>query len=118
MRHVKWLLLPLFFCVGIALPTAQSSKTFKGRIAPVPIDVSMQATIAGTGSILEVEVVPTVATTQNGKIPLRLSSSIASLSASTFMRKSLSDGIFLSARWPKPRVIIPLSIEECAWSEA
>jgi len=54
MRHVKWLLLPLFFCVGIALPTAQSSKTFKGRIAPVPIDVSMQATIAGTGSVTAV----------------------------------------------------------------
>ena len=51
---MKWLLLPLFFCVGIALPTAQASKTFKGRIAPVPIDVSMQATIAGTGSVTAV----------------------------------------------------------------
>jgi CHRD domain len=51
---VKWHLLPLFFCLGIAVPTAQSPKTFKGRIAPVPIDVSMQATVAGTGSVTAV----------------------------------------------------------------
>jgi hypothetical protein len=31
--------------------SAQPAKTFKGRIAPVPIDISMQATIAGTGSV-------------------------------------------------------------------
>jgi len=54
MRHMKWLPLPLFFCLCIALPTAQSSKTFRGRIAPVPLDVSMQATIAGTGSVTAV----------------------------------------------------------------
>src|SRR5579864_4254380 len=29
----------------------QSSKTFKARLAPVPIDVSMQATIAGRGAV-------------------------------------------------------------------
>ena len=51
---MKWTLLPLFFCLGIAVPTAQSSKTFKGRIAPVPIDVSMQATVAGSGSVTAV----------------------------------------------------------------
>jgi hypothetical protein len=51
---VKWLPLPLFICVGIAVLTAQPPKTFKGRIAPVPIDVSMQATIAGTGSVTAV----------------------------------------------------------------
>jgi len=30
---------------------AQSSKTFKTRLAPVPIDVTMQATISGSGSV-------------------------------------------------------------------
>jgi len=49
-----WRVLPLFFCVGIAVPTAQSPRTFKGRIAPVPIDISMQATIAGSGSVTAV----------------------------------------------------------------
>jgi len=38
--------------IGIALPThAQSSKTFRTRLAPVPIDVAMQATVAGSGSV-------------------------------------------------------------------
>jgi hypothetical protein len=30
---------------------AQTPKTFKARLSPVPIDVSMQATISGTGSV-------------------------------------------------------------------
>jgi hypothetical protein len=30
---------------------AQAARAFKGRIAPVPIDISMQATISGSGSI-------------------------------------------------------------------
>ena len=47
---------------------------------------SQISTIAGTGSMLDVEVVPTVATTQKGRMPLRLSSSIASASAFVFMR--------------------------------
>lgn len=51
MRIRQWLLLPIFSCLGIALLTAQAPKTFKGRLAPVPIDVSMQATIAGTGTV-------------------------------------------------------------------
>lgn len=52
MRHAPWLLLPTFSSlVGIAVLTAQAPKTFKGRIAPVPIDVSMQSTIAGSGSV-------------------------------------------------------------------
>jgi hypothetical protein len=52
MRLTKWLPLPIFStCVGIALLTAQAPKTFKGRLSPVPIDVSMQATIAGSGSV-------------------------------------------------------------------
>ena len=54
MRHTQWLLLPIFSIVGIAVLTAEAPKTFKARIAPVPIDVSMQATIAGTGSVTAV----------------------------------------------------------------
>jgi hypothetical protein len=50
MRHAQWLLLPIFSSLAFAVPTAQAPRTFKARIAPVPIDVSMQATIAGSGS--------------------------------------------------------------------
>jgi hypothetical protein len=35
---------------GVSLG-AQGTRTFKTRLAPVPIDVAMQATIAGTGSV-------------------------------------------------------------------
>ena len=50
MRHSKWLSLA---CVPLAFAAAaaQQPKTFKTRLAPVPIDVSMQATIAGSGSV-------------------------------------------------------------------
>jgi hypothetical protein len=54
MRHAQWLRLPIFFFVGIAVLTAQSPRTFKARLSPVPIDVSMQATIAGSGSVTAV----------------------------------------------------------------
>ncbi len=54
MRHAQWLPLPIFALVCIAVLTAQAPKTFKGRIAPVPIDISMQATIAGSGSVTAV----------------------------------------------------------------
>lgn len=46
MRHA-WLVL-LVCGIGLA---AQGTRTFKARLAPVPIDVTMQATIAGTGSV-------------------------------------------------------------------
>ena len=39
--------------LGIVLTTtvaAQGVKTFKARLSPVPIDIAMQATIAGSGS--------------------------------------------------------------------
>jgi hypothetical protein len=35
---------------GRSLPHAQAAKTFKARLSPVPIDVTMQATVSGTGS--------------------------------------------------------------------
>jgi hypothetical protein len=33
---------------------AQSAKTFKARLSPVPIDITMQATVAGSGSVTAV----------------------------------------------------------------
>jgi hypothetical protein len=41
----------LFVCVAGVIASAQSPKTFKGRLSPVPIDVTMQATVAGSGSV-------------------------------------------------------------------
>jgi len=37
-------------CSAAAL-AAQGTKTYKARLSPVPIDVSMQATIAGSGTV-------------------------------------------------------------------
>jgi CHRD domain len=54
MRHGQWLRLPIFSLVGIAVLTAQAPRTFKARLSPVPIDVSMQATIAGSGTVTAV----------------------------------------------------------------
>ena len=51
MRHVKWFALVFFPLIGVAALTAQQPKTFRARLSPVPIDVSMQATIAGFGSV-------------------------------------------------------------------
>jgi len=51
MRHSKWLTLTLIPLLGLAALTAQQPKTFRGRLSPVPIDVSMQATIAGSGTV-------------------------------------------------------------------
>jgi hypothetical protein len=34
-----------------AATAAQAPRTFRARLSPVPIDVSMQATVAGTGSV-------------------------------------------------------------------
>ena len=43
-------------CAGLAVSAqnAPSSETFKGRLSPVPIDASMMATIAGSGSLTAV----------------------------------------------------------------
>jgi len=46
MRHA-WAVVLL---CGVSL-AAQGARTFKTRLAPVPIDVAMQATIAGTGTV-------------------------------------------------------------------
>jgi hypothetical protein len=39
----------LFLVIGGTAST-QSSRVFKARLAPVPIDVAMQATVAGLGT--------------------------------------------------------------------
>ena len=51
MRHSTWLSLACIPLIGVAALTAQQPKTFKARLSPVPIDVAMQATIAGSGSV-------------------------------------------------------------------
>ena len=49
MRQVKTAAAVLVTLAAIAAH-AQGSKTYKVRLAPVPIDLTMQATVAGTGS--------------------------------------------------------------------
>jgi hypothetical protein len=51
MRISKWLSLPFVPLIGLVALGAQQPRTFKARLSPVPIDVSMQATIAGSGSV-------------------------------------------------------------------
>jgi hypothetical protein len=51
MRHSTWISLALFCLIGAVTLAAQPSKTYRARLSPVPIDVSMQATIAGTGTV-------------------------------------------------------------------
>jgi hypothetical protein len=51
MRPSKWLAVLILSAVGVAGLTAQQPRTFKGRLSPVPIDVAMQATVAGSGSV-------------------------------------------------------------------
>jgi hypothetical protein len=53
MRHSKWLVFAFLPLLGATL-TAQPPKTFKARLSPVPLDVAMQATIAGSGSVTAV----------------------------------------------------------------
>jgi hypothetical protein len=47
MRHALRLLI---LCSPVLL-LAQQPKTFKTRLAPVPIDIAMQATVAGSGTV-------------------------------------------------------------------
>jgi hypothetical protein len=51
MRLSMWLALPIAAALGAGVVLAQQPKTFKARLSPVPIDVSMQTTIAGSGSV-------------------------------------------------------------------
>ena len=51
MRHSKWLVFAFVPLIGVVALTAQQPKTYRARLSPVPIDVSMQATIAGSGSV-------------------------------------------------------------------
>jgi hypothetical protein len=51
MRLSMWLSVPIVAVVSAGVLTAQQPRTFKARLSPVPIDVSMQATIAGSGSV-------------------------------------------------------------------
>jgi hypothetical protein len=45
--------LSFVLAAGLAVAAAQqsASRTFKARLSPVPIDVTMQATVSGTGSV-------------------------------------------------------------------
>jgi hypothetical protein len=54
MRHSAWLSFAFLHLIGAVALTAQQPKTSKARLSPVPIDVSMQATIAGSGSVTAV----------------------------------------------------------------
>ena len=46
----KWLSLPLIVIAGLVV-TAQAGKTYRARLSPVALDVAMQATVAGSGSV-------------------------------------------------------------------
>jgi hypothetical protein len=50
MPDSKWLFLSLAAVLGTGV-LAQQTKTFKARLSPVPIDISMQANVAGSGSV-------------------------------------------------------------------
>jgi hypothetical protein len=51
MRLSSCLSFALAAALSAGVVSAQSAKTFKARLSPVPLDVAMQATVAGTGSI-------------------------------------------------------------------
>jgi 4-amino-4-deoxy-L-arabinose transferase-like glycosyltransferase len=49
MFRAKWLFVLLV--LAAAGVSAQATKTYRTRLAPVPIDIAMQATVAGSGSV-------------------------------------------------------------------
>jgi hypothetical protein len=51
MRQSKWLSFMFIALVGVTALIAQQPRTYRARLSPVPIDVSMQSTIAGSGSV-------------------------------------------------------------------
>jgi hypothetical protein len=50
MRLSPYLSFALAAAVGVGGVSAQAARTFKARLSPVPLDVAMQATVAGSGS--------------------------------------------------------------------
>lgn len=42
---------PLVALLAVAVTSAQPPRQFRARLSPVPIDVAMQATVAGSGSV-------------------------------------------------------------------
>lgn len=48
MFRAQWLLLLVIATAGVS---AQSSRTYRARLSPVALDVAMQATVAGSGSV-------------------------------------------------------------------
>jgi hypothetical protein len=50
MRWSKWVTLPIVLIAGLVV-SAQGSRTYRARLSPVALDVAMQATIAGSGSV-------------------------------------------------------------------
>jgi hypothetical protein len=51
MRPTHWLTAVMLTTAGLVSAQAQQAKTYKGRLSPVPIDVAMQATVAGSGTM-------------------------------------------------------------------
>jgi CHRD domain len=51
MPQSKWLPLLFVAAFGAGGLLAQQPKPFKARLSPVPIDIAMQANVAGTGSL-------------------------------------------------------------------
>jgi hypothetical protein len=51
MRNANRLMLAVIPLIGVAALSAQQPRTFRARLSPVPIDFSMQATVAGSGSV-------------------------------------------------------------------
>jgi CHRD domain len=52
MKHMAKLALLTAVILQVALPAeAQAVRTFKARLSPVPLDVAMQATVSGSGSV-------------------------------------------------------------------
>jgi hypothetical protein len=63
MRHPKWLVFAFLPLISAAALSAQQPKAYRARLSPVPIDVSMQATVAGSGSVSAVLTGTTLAVT-------------------------------------------------------
>ena len=56
MRLSRWqsVLILIASAAGFVVVTAQQPKTFRARLSPVPIDLAMAATVAGSGSVTAV----------------------------------------------------------------